>query len=272
MKFSIITPTFNSAKTISKNIESLLAQKYENFEHIIIDNLSTDHTLEITRSIYRAAGLESKLKIISEKDKGISDAFNKGIRNASGEIIGILNSDDYFYSDQTLNIVFKAFQENPQSSFIHGDLFFEDDFFGSNLRKPLLCPVEYAMPFNHPTMFVRKTTYEEIGHFQENIRYCMDLDFVCRLISSNKEGKYVSSPFTVMCSGGTSDRNELKVLKEYAEILRNHNKWNSSAKRYHWEKYLRIRAKQMLKAFHLQGLVKYWRNYKWNQQQSSEGK
>ncbi|MGE5409495.1 MAG: glycosyltransferase, partial [Clostridiales bacterium] len=97
MIISIITPTYNSERTIATNVESVLLQKFTDFEHIIIDNKSTDKTLSIIESLYKKAGKANNLRIISEPDKGISDAFNKGIRNAHGEIIGILNSDDYYY-------------------------------------------------------------------------------------------------------------------------------------------------------------------------------
>ena len=97
MLISIITPTFNSANAIQETVKSVISQTYGNFEHIIVDNESKDNTLDLIKNIYINAGIYEKLKIVSEKDDGISDAFNKGIANSSGEIIGILNSDDIFY-------------------------------------------------------------------------------------------------------------------------------------------------------------------------------
>jgi glycosyltransferase involved in cell wall biosynthesis len=263
MKISIITPTFNSAKTISKNIESVLKQTHQNFEHIIIDNLSNDGTLDIVWKAYEIAGATAKLKIFSEKDQGISDAFNKGVQRAKGEIIGILNSDDFLFSDKSLLMIHSILELQAETSYVHGDMYFDDPALGSNKRTPLLCPVEYAMPFNHPTMYLRKNVYDVIGMFNVNYRYCMDLDLVCRIQAAGLKGHYLKETITVMCSGGTSDRNELKVLKEYANILKTHGKWNLSARKYFIEKDLRIKAKSILRMLNLEGLVKYWRFYKW---------
>ncbi|MBU0581250.1 MAG: glycosyltransferase, partial [Candidatus Margulisbacteria bacterium] len=93
MKISVITPTYNSGKTIEQNVKSLLEQNYKNFEQIIIDNLSNDGTLIKIEQLYKNAGRIDKLRVLSEKDNGIAEAFNKGIKTANGEIIGILNSD-----------------------------------------------------------------------------------------------------------------------------------------------------------------------------------
>ena len=95
MKISIITPTFNSETTILNNVNSILNQTHLEFEHIIIDNESSDDTLKLINEAYNNRNLKEKLRIIREKDKGIAEAFNKGIEASRGEIIGILNSDDY---------------------------------------------------------------------------------------------------------------------------------------------------------------------------------
>ena len=100
MKFSIITPTFNSEKTISKNINSIISQSFKDWEQIIIDNSSTDNTIDLVKKFKN-----TNIKIISEKDDGIYNAINKGILNSKGEIISILHSDDYFHSDDVLNCV-----------------------------------------------------------------------------------------------------------------------------------------------------------------------
>ena len=91
VRISIVTPTFNSEKTVEKNIHSVISQTHKNFEHIIVDNLSKDNTINIINKIYKHHNLLDNLTIISEQDSGISDAFNKGIKSARGEIIAILN-------------------------------------------------------------------------------------------------------------------------------------------------------------------------------------
>lgn len=107
MKISIVTATFNSEATIADTINSVLSQDYKDIEYIIVDGGSTDGTMEIVKSKIQEFG--NRLKYISEKDKGIYDAMNKGIRMASGEIVGILNSDDYYTSSDVLSTYAEVF-------------------------------------------------------------------------------------------------------------------------------------------------------------------
>ena len=132
MKISIITPTYNSEKTILDNVQSIINQTYKEFEHIVIDNLSSDNTLEIIKNIYLSNNIPDKLRIICEKDEGISDAFNKGINASSGQIINILNSDDHYASSDVFSEVVKAFS-NDAFIITHGDVFFDDSVYGSNI-------------------------------------------------------------------------------------------------------------------------------------------
>ena len=106
MKISIITATFNSEKTLAKNLKSIAMQNYPNIEHIFIDNLSTDGTLSLIRN-YAEKNSGIQVVAISERDSGISNAFNKGIKRATGDIIFILNSDDFLLSENTLLLVAK---------------------------------------------------------------------------------------------------------------------------------------------------------------------
>jgi glycosyltransferase involved in cell wall biosynthesis len=94
VRISIVTPTFNSEKTIERNINSVINQTYKDFEHIIVDNNSKDNTVNLINKIYESSSLSGSFRIISEADKGISDAFNKGIMAAKGEFVGILNSNE----------------------------------------------------------------------------------------------------------------------------------------------------------------------------------
>ena len=155
MKISIITATFNSEKFIMSNLNSIINQSYKNFEHIIIDNKSTDQTIDIIKNHGK------NLKIISENDKGIYDAFNKGIELASGEIISILNSDDFFADEKILEEVINVFEEN-KVDIVYGNLKYVKR---NNLNKivrywksnPYILnnfKVGWAPP--HPTFFVKK--------------------------------------------------------------------------------------------------------------------
>jgi glycosyltransferase involved in cell wall biosynthesis len=267
MKISVITPTFNSEKVIARNIQSVINQAYKNFEQIIIDNASKDKTIELIKESYGSAGIANKLVIISESDNGISDAFNKGIKAATGEIIAILNSDDTYYNNQVFEETINIFKD-PEMLFVHGDVYFEDPVYGSNVRKPLLCPVTVAMPYNHPTMFFRKGVYEKFGLFDLSFKYAMDYEFIIRLEKVFSEfrtkGKYFSEhPIAKMYSGGASWKNELKSIEESKSALKKYGFWNSSAKKNYFYRITRTRLKKYLSILKLNGLVKYWRNKKW---------
>ena len=267
MKISIITPTNNSENNIDKCVQSIISQTYKNFEHIVVDNLSTDRTVEIVKNIYLENDLSSKLRIISEKDGGISDAFNKGIEATTGDIITILNSDDYYFSQNVFEEVDKAFN-NPKIMFVHGNILFKDDLYGSNIRKPLLCDVRKAMPFNHLTMFLRKELYKQIGLFDIKYKYAMDFDLICRLHKSINNLKFISvhldsEPMVVMKAGGASWSNELKSIEETKKSLKEHGYWNYPAKKNYLFRILRTRMKKYMNIFKLNFLVKYWRSKKW---------
>lgn len=268
MKISIITPTYNSEETIVRNVHSVIKQTFKDFEHIIIDNLSGDKTISLVKEAYKNAGLESKLKIICEKDSGISDAFNKGIINSNGDIIGILNSDDYFFNDQVLEKVVKEFSKS-EILFVHGTIFFKDEIYGSNFRKPLLCPIQHAMPYNHPTMFFRKSVYNEYGAFDLTYKYAMDYELICRyekLIPHFRDrGKFIESEALVVVSaGGESWKNELESIKELKKALHQHHLWNLEALFSYILRFIRIELKYVLVKLKMIRIVYVWRKLKWN--------
>lgn len=265
MKITVVTPTFNSEKTISRNIASVQSQDYPEIEHLFIDNKSTDRTLEIIEELYRG---KSNFRIISEKDKGISDAFSKGVMVADSEIVAILNSDDEYVNSSILAQVAKAF-EDTNIVYVHGDMEFVDEEYGTNIRKPLLCDIQYGMPFNHPSFFVRKSLYEEIGSFKLEYRFAMDFEWVCRLFNEKNherfQGFYLeqSGPLVRMHAGGASDINELKSIDEVERALKEHGLWNFSACRYQFLRRLRIRLKKILSNLGLNSIIKIWRQFKW---------
>lgn len=267
MLISIITPTFNSENSIDKCAQSIINQSYKNFEHIIIDNLSTDKTLDNLKNIYLANKLSSNLRIISEKDYGISDAFNKGINTASGDIIGILNSDDYYFSNDIFEKIIYSFN-NQKILFVHGNILFQDNLYGTNIRKPLLCDVRKAMPYNHPTMFLRRNLYTRIGLFETKYKYAMDFDLVVRLQNIIGHPDLVSmylteEPLVVMNAGGASWKNELISIKETKQILINHKLWDENAYTNYYLRLARIRIKELFNFIGLNYLVKIWRKLKW---------
>ena len=132
MKISIVTVTFNSEKTLQDTLDSVLRQDYRNIEHIIIDGGSTDSTVDIIRA-YASKTTSHSVKWVSEKDRGIYDAMNKGIAMATGEVIGILNSDDYFTSDDIVSKLARPFEDETLEA-VYGDIHFIHDVHLIRLR------------------------------------------------------------------------------------------------------------------------------------------
>lgn len=179
-RFSIITPTFNSAKTIYTTLESVLHQDVnQQYEHIIIDGGSTDDTLQMIeskRAEYDALGIP--LTVISEKDQGIYDAMNKGIRLAKGEIVGIINSDDW-YEPGAFQKVSQNYDETGFDLF-YGDLRIWDDDQNGHLKERLIKKARLRKPvvsrdWNHPTMFVRRELYDKYQYRCESLHDDWDL-------------------------------------------------------------------------------------------------
>lgn len=214
-KISVITVSFNSEKTIENTFKSILKQKYRPLEYVIVDGGSTDTTLQIINKylpIFRAAKIEVNFK--SEPDKGISDAFNKGIERASGDIIGIINSDDCIAADITSTII-NEFTE--VDDVLCGDCLWVDVTDNSqHIRKSKmnLKKLKHEMVLMHPTCFVRKRTYEAYGLFDISLKFCMDKDLMARFYRNGAKFKYIPIVISIMSSGGTSDVNYKKVFDE----------------------------------------------------------
>ncbi len=267
MKISIVTPTFNSEATIINNVNSILSQTYSNFEHILIDNESNDNTLDLAKNVYTRKNSIEKLLIIREKDNGIAEAFNKGIELADGEIIGILNSDDYYYNKNVLDLVNEAFQDN-EIIFVHGNIYFEDEQYGSNIRKPLLCSITTAMPYNHPTMFFRKEIYKQYGGFETSYKFAMDFEFICRLFKSinyfNSRGYFLDGkPLVTMVAGGASWKNEMDSIEEAKRALKKYDYWNFDARKNYFLRKLRTKIKFWLSLIKMEKVITRWRKRKW---------
>jgi glycosyltransferase involved in cell wall biosynthesis len=177
---SIITPCYNSGKTIEKTLQCIENQTYKNIEYIIIDGASTDNTMEI---INRHKPNLPNVKIVSEKDGGIYEAMNKGIKLASGELIGIVNSDDWYEND-TVEQVVNAYKGNKYEVVYGMQRNYED----SKEKSIILYRHEflYEHNINHPTCFVTKDTYSDLGMFDTSFRSAADYDLMLRFWKSDK--------------------------------------------------------------------------------------
>lgn len=175
-KFSIITVCFNSEKTIERTIVSVLSQSYKNFEYIIVDGASTDGTLNIIKSYTEK--YPDKIKLISEKDNGIYDAMNKGIRAASGDLIGIVNSDDYYEIDALENIS-RAY-DGKKYEIVYGMLRTIKDGKEVSVYIKNHQWLEEDM-ITHPTCFVTKGIYDDFGVYSLKYQYSADYEFMLRV-------------------------------------------------------------------------------------------
>ncbi|KFZ27400.1 MAG: PGL/p-HBAD biosynthesis glycosyltransferase [Candidatus Izimaplasma bacterium HR2] len=205
---SLITVTFNSERTIKDTIDSILEQTYDNIEYIIIDGLSSDKTLDICMA-YKMEFLKRKIKytIISERDNGLYDAMNKGILHASGDIIGILNSDDFYIDENVISKVVKKMNAT-KTEFLYADLLFVDQADTSKIvRKWIAKKGNFKFGWNppHPTTFISKRLYSTYGIYKTKYTISSDYDMLYRLAVIGKvELVYLNEFITKMRVGGKS--------------------------------------------------------------------
>ncbi|MBK7667437.1 MAG: glycosyltransferase [Sphingobacteriaceae bacterium] len=206
MKISIITVTYNSASTIEQTIQSVLNQSYRNIEYIIVDGVSTDGTLDIINKYYSQIH-----KIVSEKDKGIYDALNKGIDLATGDVIGILHSDDFYMSSNVIENVANSFNQN-QCDALYANLYYVDKDDTDKIKRKWHSG-NYSegsflngwMP-PHPTFFVKKEIYNKLGKFDLQFTSAADYELMLRFIHKNKiKLAYLNEFIVKMRVGGKSN-------------------------------------------------------------------
>lgn len=219
MKISIVTATYNSEKTLEETFHSVLEQEYRPLQYIIIDGSSTDHTLNIIqeyKEVFEKAGIE--FLYISEPDNGISDAFNKGISNADGDLVGIINSDDKLYKN-ALNIL--ADEYDSDVGIYYGDcVIFNDSHSHEYLAVPKkdLRMIRRFMPLFHPATFIRKNIYEEYGIYDPELKYCMDRELLLRMYKNNVKFQYIAKTLAYYREGGANQKNYDKCVSENTKI------------------------------------------------------
>ena len=225
LKISIITATYNSGKTVGDTLKSVLAQTYHDYELLVVDGASKDNTLEVVKKMEPL--FEGRMRYISEPDKGIYDAMNKGIRMATGDVIGILNSDDFYTSDDALACIAWTLEKEKVDA-VYGDIHYVDDddltkcvrYYSSKPFRKWMMRLGF-MPA-HPSFYCRKEVYEKFGAFDaENYRVAADFENLLRLIFVNKiKTHYISKDFVTMRTGGASSSG----LESHKRIMRDHLK------------------------------------------------
>lgn len=227
MKISIITATFNSGGTVRDTLESVLRQTFRDIEYIIVDGASTDTTLDVVREYEPKFG--GRLRWISEPDRGIYDAMNKGLAMATGDVVGILNSDDFFSSDEVLEHVADALS-NSEIDAVYGDIHFvgDDDltkcvrYYSSKRFRRWQMRMGF-MPA-HPSFYCRRSVYERYGVFDASYRIAADFEQLLRLIYIHRiSTRYLPLDFVTMRTGGASTtgmNSHKRILQEHLRAYR----------------------------------------------------
>lgn len=227
MKISIITVVYNRAATIERAIRSVLSQSYNSIEYIIVDGASKDGTVEIIQQ-YK----DQIHTIVSEKDNGMYDALNKGIRLATGDVVGILHADDEFADDLVLTKIAERFASNNEVEAVYGDVGFvrkdQDDkivrYYSSAIFRTRLFTWGF-MPA-HPTFFCYRRFFEDFGYYRTDLQIAADFDLLLRFLRKHQlYAVYIPEMLVKMNMGGKSTNglsSTLRINKEIKQILKDH--------------------------------------------------
>jgi glycosyltransferase involved in cell wall biosynthesis len=221
-KISIITVVYNAELTIEDTIKAVLAQSYSRVEYIIVDGGSKDKTLSIIEKYKDRLG-----KFVSEKDKGIYDAMNKGVQMATGDVIGILNSDDLYSDDAVIEDVMHEFNKDSDLGMLYGDLVYVKktnvDKIVRNWRSlPYYKKFfEHANVPPHPALFVRKKVYDELGMFNLTYKLASDYEFMLRIFKSGRfTSAYINRLIVKMRLGGATNNSVGNIVQGNREIIK----------------------------------------------------
>lgn len=221
MRISLITVCFNSAKTIGKTLHSVRQQTYQNIEHIVIDGGSSDGTLRVVS----AEGCHVA-KVVSERDEGIYDAMNKGISLATGDIIGFINADDFYASNEVCAKIAQVFKDSIVDA-CYADLCYVSQSNISAIKRYWQSSEFHLGAFGrgwcppHPTFFVRREIYERYGGFNLSYKIAADVELMMRFLEVHKlKAKYIPEVMVKMRLGGTTNNSLGNIFRQNQEILR----------------------------------------------------
>jgi glycosyltransferase len=238
MKVSIITSSFNRASTIGGAIKSVLSQDYPDLEYIIIDGASKDNTLDVIKEYdaytkseeFRTSHPQFTFKYISEPDHGMYEGINKGLRMATGDIIGLVHSDDFLFTEHTISDIAEEF-EKTQADFVYGDglyVSFDDtnkpvrNWIGGKYSKK---KIKLGWLPLHPTCYIRSSFHKEVGLYNDKYKIAADTDFLIRaLYEHSPKVSYLKEYIIRMRMGGLSTDNAKRkaMWKEDIDIYSSH--------------------------------------------------
>lgn len=230
MKISIVTVAYNSAATIRDTFESVLAQSHDDYEYIVVDGLSKDETVEIIKEY--EPRFNGKMRWISEKDSGLYDAMNKGIRMATGEVVGILNSDDFFTSGNVLESVCRGF-DSAETDAVYADVRYVKQhdlqsvvrhYSSKGFRR---WKMRTGLIPAHPSFYARRELFEKFGFYRTDYRIAADFELLLRFIFVNRvKTLYIPETFVTMRMGGVSTNSfkvHFRIMKEHLKAFRENN-------------------------------------------------
>lgn len=222
MKISIITVVYNNEATIRQAIESVLNQSYSAIEYIIIDGNSKDLTVSIIEEYKDKLGFFS-----SEPDKGLYDAMNKGIKAATGDVIGILNSDDLYQDNEVIKDIMNLFNSDSGLDIVYGNLVYVKKEQVDQVVRNWKSKEYYAKFFDdgnvppHPSLFLKKSVYEKVGFFDLNFKLAADYEFMFRVFKKhNFNAKYIDRLIVKMRLGGETNKSFKNIINQNKEILK----------------------------------------------------
>lgn len=234
MKISIITPTLNRKHYLKDVLNSVLGQSYKDIEYIIVDGLSNDGSLDLIKEYEKKfVSCGKVLRYVSEKDNGLYEAMNKGIKMASGDVVGVLNSDDFFNDETCVERIVKAFNDDNELMATYADSYYVNK---DNIFKPIRCYSQkhfkiscllYGYIPDHETFYAKKECYERFGYINPNYSICGDVELILRLMYINNiKAKYIPYVLITNRIGGASTRGGIKTyikrIKEMMDIFDSH--------------------------------------------------
>ena len=223
MKLSIVTATYNSSKTVDDTIKSVLGQTYKDYEYIVIDGVSKDNTLDIAKSY--ELQFEGRMKIFSEKDKGIYDAMNKGFQKATGDVLILINSDDLFARPDALELVVKEFENHPEVDGVYANLYYVSQNNTDNIVRVWKTGEQKSMRYGwlpaHPTFYVKRECYEKYGYFNLNYPLAADFELMLRFIEGHRiKLTYLPEYLVKMRLGGATSKSLKNIYKQDVETIK----------------------------------------------------
>lgn len=221
MKVSIITAVLNRRDEIKQSLDSLINQTYKNIQHVIVDGESTDGTLEILKD-YKNSVKDYEVILISEKDNGLYEALNRGLKLCTGDIIGVLHAGDLLANGNVLETVVKKFRESQDIDGVYGNvLFFNDN--NAIVRETELGEVSLEKIFKgwhpiHTALFLRKRVYDKLGFYREDFDIASDYEYILRIFFKGKiKLAYLNKVLVKMKTGGKSGHTPKKLLRKLKE-------------------------------------------------------